>query len=119
MTVQKYTFGKIVIDEKVYEKDLVIDKGEIKKRKKKASKHLKSEFGHTPLTAHENIPWNCNTLVIGTGKTENLPITDDVYQEAEKRNVAVVTKPTEEAIQLLGQSDTDLILRFIRSASLL
>ncbi|MFP4364922.1 MAG: MTH938/NDUFAF3 family protein [Spirochaetia bacterium] len=110
MKVQEYSFGKIMVNGKSYETDLVIDQGEIKKRKKNASKHLKPNYGHTPLTVNENIPWNCSTLVIGTGKTGSLPITDEVYQEAENRGVQVIAKPTEDAIHLLGKDNTNFIL---------
>jgi hypothetical protein len=39
----------------------------LRKRKKKPSRLFREEFGHTPLTLHEDIPWKCKRLVIGTG----------------------------------------------------
>jgi hypothetical protein len=56
-----------------YEHDVVIDHGTIRKRRKKPSKRFRATFGHTPLSADEEIPWNCRRLVIGTGPTATCP----------------------------------------------
>jgi hypothetical protein len=45
----------------------VIDRGRIRKRKKKPSKRFRDRFGHTPLSIEEEISWKCRRLVIGTG----------------------------------------------------
>ena len=45
----------------------MIDCGDIRKRKKKPSKKFRDEFGHTPLSVEEYIPWKRSQLVIGTG----------------------------------------------------
>jgi hypothetical protein len=50
------TFGSIRIDGTTYEHDVVIDRGQIRKRKKKPSKKFRDEFGHTPLSIEEEIP---------------------------------------------------------------
>ncbi len=44
------------IDGVTYEHDLVIDRSEIRKREKKASKQYRAAYGHTPLSAKEDIP---------------------------------------------------------------
>jgi len=98
----RYSFGSITIDGVTYDHDVVINHGEISKRKKGPSKVLKGRFGHTPLSAEEAIPWNCSKLVIGTGASGSLPVMDEVGQEAERRGVELVMVPTEEAIELLG-----------------
>jgi len=50
--------------------------------------------------------------VIGTGASGALPVTDDVVEEAERRNVELVTVPTAEAIESLRRAarDTNAIL---------
>jgi len=63
---ESFSFGSIRIDGVTYEHDLVIDRGEIRKRKKKASKQYRDAYGHTPLSAKEDIPWRCRRLVVGT-----------------------------------------------------
>jgi hypothetical protein len=50
MQFENFSFGSIQIDGGTYEHDVVIDRGEISKRKKKASKQFREEFGHTPLS---------------------------------------------------------------------
>jgi hypothetical protein len=90
---------------------VVIDRGEIRKRKKKPSKKFRDEFGHTPLSIEESIPWKCRRLVIGTGGGA-LPVMDEVKQEARRREVELTIVPTVEAIKTLQESpaDTNAIL---------
>ena len=91
-------FGKIVVDGKEYSKDIVINKGKIEKRKKKASKEFKEKGGHTPLTDKEEIPWKCKTLLIGTGFDGALPIDEKVYKKASKKGVELKIMKTGELI---------------------
>jgi len=111
MRFEEFSFGAIRIDGITYEHDVVIDRGRVLKRKKKASKKFRGAFGHTPLSIEEEIPWKCRTLVIGTG-TGALPVMDEVRQEAARRRVALVVLPTVKAIQALeqGPKDTNAIL---------
>jgi len=39
-----------------YDHDLIIDRGAIRKRKKAASRKFRDAYGHTPLSAGEDIP---------------------------------------------------------------
>jgi hypothetical protein len=79
---------------------VVIDSGQIRKRKKKPSKKFRDAFGHTPLSVEEEIPWKCRRLVIGTG-TGALPVMEEVKQEAKRRKVKLVVLPTTKAIAVL------------------
>ena len=83
-----------------YEQDLIIDRGKIRKRKKKPSKKFREEFGHTPLSIEEEIPWKCRRLVIGTG-TGGLPVMEEVKQEAKRRKITLVVLSTAKAIEAL------------------
>ena len=47
MHVDAYEFGRITIDGVAYDRDVVVDHGKIRKRKKGPSKPRKGEFGHT------------------------------------------------------------------------
>jgi hypothetical protein len=80
---------------------VVIDRGEIRKRKKTPSRKFRHEFGHTPLSIEEKIPWKCHRLVIGTGAYGRLPVMKEVKLEAERRHVELVIVPTSEAIRLI------------------
>src|SRR5262245_5180702 len=96
-----FEFGVIDIDGETYEHDVVLDRGAIHRRKKKPSKKFREEFGHTPLSLEEEIPWDCKCLVIGTGAYGRLPVMNDVKHEARNRGVKLVVLPTAEAIKVL------------------
>jgi hypothetical protein len=104
MHITAFSFGSIEIDGVTYEHDVVIDRGKIHKRKKKASKAFRDEFGHTPLSIEEPIPWKCRRLVIGTGAHGGLPVMSELKREAWKRHVELVTLPTPEAIRVLNEN---------------
>jgi len=107
-----FSFGSIQIDDVTYEHDVLIDRGEIRKRKKKPSKKFREEYGHTPLSAKEEIPWRCRRLVVGTGAYGRLPVMKEVKLEAERRKVELLIFPTADAIAALKRSseDTNAIL---------
>jgi hypothetical protein len=102
MRFEAFSFGSIRIDGVTYEHDVVIDREQVRKRKKKPSKKFREAFGHTPLSVEEDIPWKCRRLVIGTG-TGALPVMDEVKREAERRRIKLVILPTAEAIAELKQ----------------
>ncbi|GAB3625985.1 hypothetical protein GCM10027419_08330 [Pandoraea terrae] len=103
MRFEAFSFGSIRIDGVSYPHDVVIDHGEVRKRKKKPSKKFRDRFGHTPLSMEEAIPWKCRRLVIGTG-TGALPVMDEVKHEARRRDVELVILPTAEAIAKLKEA---------------
>ena len=76
MRFSHFEFGVIEVDGVTYEHDLVIDRGEIHRRKKKASKKYRETFGHTPLSTEEEIPWKCMCLVVGTGDLRKTPLSE-------------------------------------------
>jgi hypothetical protein len=100
MRFEAFSFGSICIDGTTYGYDLVIDRGRIRKRKKKPSKRFRDRFGHTPLSIEEEIPWKCRRLVIGTG-TGALPVMEEVNREAHRRKIKLQILPTAEAIKTL------------------
>jgi hypothetical protein len=106
MRIEGFTFGSISIDGATYEHDVVIDRGNLRRRQKKPSKRFRDAFGHTPLSVEETIPWKCRRLVVGTGAHGALPVMDEVRQEALRRGVELVILPTAEAIRVLrGHSE--------------
>ena len=108
---QAFSFGSIRIDGTTYDYDVLIDRGQVFKRKKKPSKKFRARFGHTPISIDENIPWKCRRLVIGTG-TGALPVMEQVKREAHGRNIELVIQPTAEAIKTLQENpdETNAIL---------
>ena len=100
MRFEECSFGSIRIDGVTYEHDVVIDRGDVRKCKKKSSKKFRQAYGHTPLSLEEEIPWNCKRLVVGTG-TGALPVMDEAKREAKRRKIKLVVLPTVEAIEKL------------------
>src|SRR6201988_5302416 len=108
---EAFSFGSIRIDDVTYEHDVLIDRGQVRKRKKKPSKKFRETFGHTPLSVEEKIPWKCRRLVIGTG-TGALPVMEEVKREAQQRKIDLAILPTAEAIKTLQENfaETNAIL---------
>src|SRR5881397_1406752 len=66
MRFEKFSFGSIQ-DRRRYQHDVVIDRRDVRKRKKRPPKKFREEFAHTPVSIEEKIPWQCHRLIIGTG----------------------------------------------------
>ncbi len=81
MNFGKFHFGRIEIDGVSY----------------------REEFGHTPVSVEEEIPWKCQRLVVGTGRYGSLPVMDAVKLEARRRKVDLQILPTDEAIETLAK----------------
>ncbi len=103
MDFGKFRFGSIAIDGVTYAYDVVIDRGKIRKRKKKPSKKSREEFGQTPVSVNEEIPWKCQRLVVGTGRYGSLPVMNEVRLEARRRKVDLLILPTDEALETLAK----------------
>ena len=99
---ETFSFGSLRIDGVTYDHDVVIDCREVRKRNKKPSKKFREEFGHTPLSLEEEIPWKCRRLMIGTGSGA-LPVMEEVKREAKRRKIKLLILPTVEAIEELKQ----------------
>ena len=112
MRVSDYSCGSVRVDGVPYDHDLIIDRGKIRKRNKAASKKFRGQYGHTPLSVAEDIPWRCRRLVIGTGAAGALPVMPQVEDEARRRKVDLVVLPTAMAICVLtgAAADTNAIL---------
>jgi hypothetical protein len=112
MRFEEFSFGSLSIDGIAFDYDVVIDRGVVRKRKKKPSKKYRTDFGHTPLSVEEDIPWKCRRLVVGTGVNGALPVMNEVKREAERRKVALLILPTAKAIELLkdGPEETNAVL---------
>jgi hypothetical protein len=100
-------FGEIEVGGVRYDYDVVIDGGQVRKRQKKPSKPFRDQFGHTPLSAAEDIPWGGRRLIVGTGVRGSLPVTPELYQEAERRGVEIFTVPLNKALELLDAAEDE------------
>jgi hypothetical protein len=102
--VKSIEFGKIKVNGKLYEKDIVIEGYDVRTRKKGPSKEFRDEYSHTPLTHHEEIPWDCKVLVIGIGMSERLPVTDKFKALAKKKGVTLIMMRTPEAVEYYNKN---------------
>ncbi len=80
----KTGFGWVEVGEKRYDHDIIIHTdGSISRRKKRASKELKSDYGHTPLSEYE-LEFLCDerpgVVYIGTGQYGSLPLTPTILK---------------------------------------
>ena len=105
MNCRLISFGLVEIDGETYDRDVVVEDGEVRRRKKGPSKPRRTEFGHTPLTPDESIPWSAPVLVVGTGVSGQLPVSDELYREAARRGVQLVIQPTAQACGFLTAAD--------------
>jgi len=103
MKARLVKFGEIEVEGKRYTHDVVINGGKVRKRKKGPSKQFREKFGHTPLSAGEEIPWGAKRLIVGTGAYGALPVMDEVLAEARQRGIEVITAPTAEVCHLLEE----------------
>jgi hypothetical protein len=101
MRVSDHSFGSVRVDGVTYDHDLIIDRGKIRERNKAASRKYRGAYGHTPLSAEEDIPWRCRRLVIGTGADGALPIMRQVRDEARRRKIDLIILPTAAAAGVL------------------
>ena len=101
MRFDSFSFGSIQIEGTLYDHDVIIDRGDVRKRKKKASKKFQEQFGHTPLSMEEEIPWKCRQLIIGNGAYGRLPIMTEVEHEATRHKVKLLIVSTVDAIEVL------------------
>jgi len=94
-------FGELDVDGQHFAKDVVIEAGRIRKRKKKPSRLYRERYGHTPLSVDEAIPWHGQRLIVGTGAYGRLPIMPEVAEEAERRGIELVAVPTDQVCRLI------------------
>src|SRR5450756_713150 len=85
MDARLISFGLIEIDGRRFGHDVVVEGGVVRRRKKAASKAYRDQYGHTPLSPDEAIPWSAHLLIIGTGVSGQLPIMPELYEEARRR----------------------------------
>jgi len=98
------TFGEITVNGALLTSDIVIDKGEVRRRKKGPSRKDRATYGHTPLTPLEEIPWDCKILVVGTGIHGRLPVVDAFKEEARRRGVELIILKTKEAVEYFNKN---------------
>lgn len=107
----KTGFGWIEVGGVRYDHDIVIHTdGSVTKRKKKESKGLKGDYGHTPLSENELgflAKEKPATVYIGTGQYGSLPLTPGAREVLSP--YAPVIMPTGEILSLLAREERSFV----------
>ena len=104
MRARLIAFGLVEVDGERYDRDVVIEAGRVRQRRKGPSKPFRSAFGHTPLSAAERLPWTGPRLIVGTGVEGALPVLDDVRTEAHRRGIILELLPTDDACRRIEEA---------------
>lgn len=100
MKIEDYSFGSITIDGDVYQKDLWIIEGNIKKRDKSIAK---SKFGTSHMISRKELKKvvtpNTRRLLIGSGNSGLVSLTDKARKYLEEEGIKVEMHNTGELVQ--------------------
>lgn len=99
-------FGKITISKERYDHDVIIRRnGKVKKRKKKLSK---KQFGTSHIISLDEAIYifdeGADQLIIGTGQTGYVELSDEAADFFKKKDCAVQLLPTPKAIAAWNKS---------------
>ena len=106
-TINSTRFGSITIQGEEYENDVIIRlDGEVKKRKKKLSKAI---YGTSHVISVDEAKYTfeegAERLIIGTGQTGMVELSDEAGDYFKKNNCQVQLLPTPEAIRVWNKSE--------------
>jgi hypothetical protein len=113
-TIQGTEFGRITVDEEVYERDIVIRlKGKVKKRKKKLSKKEGSGSHVISLEEAKHIfDKGAERLIIGTGQEGNIQLSEEAQDYFKKKGCSVELLPTPKAVEAWNAAEGETIGMF-------
>ena len=111
MKIDSTEFGRITIDGKTYEHDVIIRlSGEIVKRKKKLSKKY---YGSSHTISKDEAKFvyedGCRRLVLGTGQDDNVRLSKEAAEYFEEKDCKVIAQPTPDAIDTFNHSKKEKI----------
>jgi hypothetical protein len=109
--IDRTTFGSITIAGTAFEHDVIIRlSGEVKKRKKKLSKAIYGTAHIVSLAEAERIfEVGAERLVIGTGQSGNVELSDEAANYFKQKSCLVEMLPTPEAIRAWNQAEGAVI----------
>lgn len=92
--IEKYTSGRITVNNKTYHQDLKIIQGQIVDNWwRKTGHRVDSDDMKDVLDASPDI------IVIGTGYAENMRVSEDLTSEIRKRHIKLIADDTYKAVQ--------------------
>jgi len=96
--IEKYTSGRIIVDDKTYHQDLKIIQGRVVDNWWRKTGHLVDVNDMDDiLNASPDI------IVIGTGYAENMRVSEDLTSETRKRDIKLVAEDTYKAVQTFNE----------------
>lgn len=100
MKIDSTEFGRITIDGKTYEHDVIVRlSGKVKKRRKKLSKKY---YGTSHTISKDEAKFvyqrGCTKLILGTGQYDNVRLSPEAADYFERQGCKVIAEPTPEAI---------------------
>ena len=106
MQIDNTAFGKITIDGKTYEHDVIVRlSGEVVKRKKKLSKKL---YGTSHVVSKDEAKFvfekGCRRLILGSGQEGNVRLSPEAEAYFAKKQCEVVIEPTPQAIRAFNEA---------------
>lgn len=102
MKIDTYSFGKIVINGKEYNSDVII----FADRVYSSWRRLKGHLLQLP-DINKILKCNPNTIIIGTGANGLMKIHKSVTLELENRNIKLIEEKTKESIEIYNQISPD------------
>jgi len=97
MKIDKYDFGKIIIDNKEFNNDIIIDK-EIKKWWREQSHNVVLN------DIKEFIKEKPKTVIFGTGYDGIMEVSDEVINFLKKNNIRVIIEKTSSAVDIFNNT---------------
>jgi len=105
MKIGEYSFGKIIIDNKKYSSDVVIFPDHVKADWRRKKGHLLQLDDIQDILAHDP-----KTVIIGTGAFGLMKIDKEVKAELKQRNIELIYKKTNNAIEKYNQINNKNII---------
>ena len=111
--IQGTEFGRITVDEVVYERDILIrPSGRVKKRRKKLSKKDGSSHVISLEEAKHIFGKGADRLIIGTGQEGHVQLSEEAQAYFNDQDCSVELLPTPQAIEAWNQSEGKAIGMF-------
>jgi len=109
--IDKTKFGSITVSGKKYENDILIRlNGKVEKRKKKLSKEV---FGTSHIISQAEAEYiygdGAENVIIGSGQTGMVKLSDDAIGFFEQKNCQVDLLPTPQAIERWNKAKGQII----------
>ena len=94
MKIQSFKFGKIKIDGKIYENDLILSNNSIQENWQRKSSHILHSDDLVAILAHEP-----EHVIIGTGLLGLMKVSVDAKKKLREQNIKLKVLKTKRAIK--------------------